>query len=271
MDYSRQTSRWRTSAALLDMYSGFAERHVWLLLAWYEIKQRYARSLIGPFWVTLNTGLLVLAMGPLYGQLFGQPVGEYFNYLAASLVTWGLVSTLINESCMTFISNEGFIKQVQKPYSIYVLKMIWRNLILFAHNFAIVIIVFLFFPPPLGWVTPLFLLGVALLAINAFWMAYVLGLFCARFRDVPQIVNSLVGVSFFITPIIWKAEHLGPERQWAALFNPFYHLIEVVRRPLVYNEINWLSVGVTAAMAVVGFAVMVPFFSKFRGRLAYWL
>jgi ABC-type polysaccharide/polyol phosphate export permease len=236
-----------------------------------EIKQRYARSVLGPFWLTLNTLIMVTAMGPLYGTLFNQPVGEYFTYLVTSIVSWGLVSALINEACSAFTGNVGFIQQVKKPYSIYVLKLIWRNLLVFAHSFVAIIAVYLFFPPKFGWESFGFLLGIALLAINGFWMSYLLGIICARFRDVPQIVNSLIGVSFFVTPIMWKVENIGPTRQWAAKLNPFYHMIEVVRRPLVESEIPWVSVAVLVVMAIVGFAITIPFFAKFRGRLSYWL
>jgi ABC-type polysaccharide/polyol phosphate export permease len=271
IDYSLQTSRWRYQTALADMYDGFAERHIWLLLGWMEIKQRYVRSVLGPFWLTLNTLILVTAMGPLYGQLFGQPVGAYFTYLVTSIVSWGLVSALVNEACTTFTSNVGFIQQVKKPYSVYVLKLIWRNLLVFAHSFVAIVIIYIFFPPQFGWNTPAFLLGVVSLSVNGYWMAYLLGVICARYRDVPQIINSLIGVSFFITPIMWKVENLSPSRQWAAHINPFYHMIEVVRRPLIYNEIPWTSHLVLLGMAVVGYAIAIPFFAKFRGRLAYWL
>ncbi len=58
---------------------------VWSLLGWQEVRQRYRRSILGPFWLTLSTGAMVAAMGPLYGRLLNQDVASYFPYLAISL------------------------------------------------------------------------------------------------------------------------------------------------------------------------------------------
>ena len=64
---------------------------IWWGLAWQEIKQRYSRSVIGPFWITLSTGVLVAAMGPLYGVLLGQNVAGYIQHLAVSLIIWSFI------------------------------------------------------------------------------------------------------------------------------------------------------------------------------------
>jgi len=256
--------------AAKDFKDGVASIHVWPLLGWLEIKQRYRRSVLGPFWLTISTGALVGAMGPLYGRLFGLDISTYFPYLATGFVVWLFLAGIITDACMAFISAEGYIKQLRLPFTVHILRMVWRNLIVFAHNAVIVFLVMLFWPPA---VTPHLLLiplAVLLIAVNGVWIGLGLGLVCARFRDVPQIVGSLVQVAFFLTPIMWPAGMLG-KYQWAAAWNPFYHFLELVRSPLVTGTTNWTSWAAALGITAAGFAVSFLLFARYRARIAYWV
>ena len=260
----------RLALALADLRNGLASVHVWAMLGWQEIRQRYRRSVIGPFWLTLSTAVLVGAMGPLYGRLFGQELSAFFPYLAIGLVVWQFMAAMINDSTQVFLAAEPFIKQIRLPFTVHVLRMLWRNAIIFAHNAVIIALVMAFFPNTWSWSIPLALVGVLALLLNGLWVATLLGALCARFRDIPLVVASLVQVAFFLTPVLWKAETLGRHR-WAADINPLFHFIELVRAPLLGtmpSALSWIAVG---AVTVAGFLVMIPFFSRFRGRIAYWL
>lgn len=258
------------SAALRDFTDGLASIHVWPMLGWMEIKQRYRRSMLGPFWLTISTGAMIAGMGPLYGRLFGVNVTSYFLYLAVSFIIWLLIANVVNDACMVFISSEGYIKQTKTPLTVYVLKMVWKNLIMFAHNLVIVVPIVFVWPPAADWHLVLIPLGVLFIAINSVWLGTILGLVCARFRDIPQIIGSLVQVAFFLTPVMWKAEMLGTGR-WAADWNPFYHFLEIVRAPLVTTTTNWSSWIVVLGITIVGFAAALLMFARYRARIAYWV
>jgi ABC-type polysaccharide/polyol phosphate export permease len=256
--------------AIEDFKDGVSSIYVWPKLGWLEIKQRYRRSVLGPFWLTISTGALVGGMGPLYGRLFGLDIYTYFLYLAISFVVWLFLAGIINDACMAFISAEGFIKHFKLPLTVHIMRMVWRNLIIFAHNLVIVFLVMLFWPPAITWQLLLIPLGVLFIAINGIWIGLCLGLLCARFRDIPQIVNSLVQVAFFLTPVMWQPQMLG-RNQWAATWNPFYHFLEIVRAPLVAATTNWFSWTVVLGITVIGYAVTFLLFARFRARIAYWV
>jgi len=260
----------RIRAALNDLKEGICSIYVWPMLGWLEIKQRYRRSVLGPFWLTISTGVMIGGMGPLYGRLLDQDTSAYFPYLAVSFVVWMLLANLITDACTAFISAEGFIKQIKLPFTVYILRVVWKNLIIFGHNLLIVIVVLVFFRPSLGWYLLLVPLSVMLISINGIWIGILLGLLCARFRDIPLIIGSLVQIAFFLTPVMWKATMLG-QHQWAANFNPLFHFLEIVRAPLMNSDpalVSWLvAIGIT----VVGFTVALAMFSRFRARIAYWV
>lgn len=239
-------------------------------MAWQDIKQRYRRSAMGPFWITISTGIMLSAMGPLYGKLFNQEVGPYFQYVTVSFVIWMLISAFINESCTTFISAENTIKNVKMPLSTHLLRLLTKNLMMFGHNLIFVIAVLYFFPPERVAVMVFGLIGLFLVLVNLFWMGLILAVVCTRYRDTTQIIASLMQVAFFMTPIMWKVDMLGSHR-YVAEWNILYHLIEVVRAPLLGHApspLSWLVVSLTA---VAGSMAAFVLFSRFRARIAYWL
>lgn len=256
--------------AYRDLRDGLASLHLWPMLGWMEIRQRYRRSVLGPFWLTISTGVMVAGIGLLYGKLFRQDISLYFQYLAISLILWQFVAGLVTEACTVFIASESYIKQIKLPLTVHVLRVVWKNLIIFLHNLVIVALVLAYFKPTLGWSTLLAPIGWMILAINGIWMALLLGMLSARFRDIPQIVGSVVQAAFFLTPVMWQKEMLG-EHQWTVYLNPFYHLLEIGRGPLLGYAPDGRVWFATALITVVGFAVTLALFSRFRARIAYWV
>lgn len=175
--------------ALRDVRDGVMNVRVWQMLAWYEIRQRYKRSVLGPFWLTISMGALVAAMGPLYGRLFNQDVSAYFPYLAIGFIVWQLISSLLIDAGQVFIVAQPYIHQVRMAFTVHVLRMIWRNVIVFLHNFVIVLVVLFWFPPKNGWLALTALPGLFLMLVNAVWIGLMLGVLCARFRDIPPIID----------------------------------------------------------------------------------
>jgi ABC-2 type transport system permease protein/lipopolysaccharide transport system permease protein len=241
-----------------------------MTLGLHDVRQRYRRSKLGPFWITLSMAIMVLALGLLYGQIFGQDLHDYLPFLAAGFVIWGMIASLVNDGCQSFIQAEGMIRQLNAPLSIYAYRGLWSTLIAFAHNIWVFLAVALWFGVDLNWNLLWVPVALLVLFLNGLWMALFLGLVSARFRDVPLIIGSVVQVLFFITPVIWKPEMLPGRALWLDL-NPFYHLVEIMRAPLLGQPPalgNWLTV---ILITVVGWAVALFFYSAYRWRVAYWV
>ncbi len=260
----------QTVLALRDVAEGARAFRLWGMLGWQDIRQRYRRSTLGPFWLTISMGALVGGLGLLYAGLFKLDVSDYLPFVAAGLILWGLISGLITEGCDAFIGAEGIIKQVNLPLSVHVYRVVWRNSIVFAHNVVIYAAAAVIFSIQPGWAGLLALPGLALLCLNGVWVGLLLGLVSARFRDVPQIAASIVQVAFFLTPIIWKPELL-PDRAFILHLNPFFHLLELVRAPLLGQApglVSWLAV---AGITLGGWLVTLFMYRRYRWRIAYWV
>ena len=260
----------QVALAVRDILGGARLWFVWGTFGWHDIRQRYRRSRIGAFWLTISMGVMVGALGALYAALFKADVSQYLPYVATGIVTWGFVSGLINEGCSAFIEGQASIKQVRLPLSVYVYRVVWRNLVIFGHNFLIIIVVAMIFAILPRWTVLLAVPAIALLCLNGVWVGLLLGMLSARFRDVPQIVASATQILFFLTPIIWQQELL-PGRPLVVTFNPFFYAVELVRGPLMGAAPPLLYWLVVLAAACAGSVVALAMYVPYRRRIAYWI
>ncbi|TAK87954.1 MAG: ABC transporter permease [Betaproteobacteria bacterium] len=257
--------------ALADLWHALRYPDLWVLLGWQDIRQRYRRSMLGPFWLTISTGVMVIALGFVYASIFRQPIDEYLPYLAAGLVIWSFIAGTVTEGCQTFIASEGIIKQIRVPLFTHVMRVVWRNFIILCHNAVIIVAVVAIFLPANALATlALAIPALVLLILTMGWITLLVGMFSARFRDIPQIVTNILQLMFFLTPIIWHPSLL-PGRNRVVLLNPLYHMVEIVRAPLLGKmpgAATWIAVGV---MGAIGWILAALLFRQFRRRIAYWV
>ena len=101
--------------------------------------------------------------------------------------------------------------------------------------------------------------------------ALILGILCARFRDIPQIVTTLVQMAFLLTPVIWREDMLSGRALLVPMLNPFRHYLDIARAPLLGETPSALSWGVVAVCTLIGVAVAAGLFARCRHRIAYWV
>ena len=256
--------------ALRDILDGGRLWYVWGALGWHDIRQRYRRSKLGPFWLTISLGVMIGALSGLYAGLFKVDGVRYLPHVAIGFVIWSFISGLINEGCNAFIDGQGSIKQVRLPMSVYVYRVVWRNMIILSHNFLIVVAVVLLFGIRPGWNVLLAIPAIGVLCLNGVWAGLLLGLVSARFRDVPLIIINAMQIAFFMTPIMWQPELL-PSGALVVAFNPFFHAIEIVRAPLMGTApplLSWLAVFATM---LAGTALAFILYVRYRCRITYWV
>jgi ABC-type polysaccharide/polyol phosphate export permease len=257
---------------MLDIIAAFKRLPLVGVLGWQDVRARYRRSALGPFWITLSMGVMIGTIGIVFGQIFQSPMHEFLPFLTIGMILWSFIASVVNEGATGFISAEGIIKQLPIPLFVHIMRMIWRNFLILAHNFVIFPIVLIIVGKPLGWAALLSIPGLLLNIVNLGWIVLILAIVCARYRDLPQMVGNLLQVIFYLTPVMWMPSLL-PKRAGAYLLdlNPAFHLLEVTRAPLLGqlpSTENWV---VASAMAVVGWVLALFIFGRYKRRIAYWL
>lgn len=267
-----QEPRPLTSSAAEDLIGGFKQWDLWGRMGWLEIKRRYRRTVIGPFWSVISLTVVVLVIGGLGAGLLNQSAKEYLPFLASGMVVWMLLSVMITESCQLLVSGASLFRQMRINYSILALALVHRNFIVFLHHLLVYVgFLAVFAPQKFSLVNLIAIPGLMLVLANGIWIALLLGIVCLRFRDVQQLVNTFVQIGLFITPIFWPPETLrGVERLFYVEFNPLYHLISIVRMPLLGQIPTRDVVGTVLVITVVGYVGTFLLFRRFRQRIVYW-
>lgn len=263
--------------AVGDLRQGLHQRELWLSLGWQDIKQRYRRSTLGPLWITIATGVMAGALGLLYSVLFQLSLAEFLPHVTVGLIMWGFISGCIREGSEVFISNEGLIKQLPSALSVHVYRLVWRQFLFLCHNLVIWVLLMLIFPRPLGWELLLSVLGLAVLMVNGVWVAMLFGILATRFRDIAPLLESMVQLLFYMTPIVWTTQTLYEQggdiaaRARIAEINPLYHYLEIVRAPMIGESVAayhwWIVLACTAVGLIVAFLAL----RQFRARVPYWV
>jgi ABC-type polysaccharide/polyol phosphate export permease len=253
--------------------SEFACFDRWAMLAWTDIKLRYRRTQLGPFWMTLNTALMIFFVGCVWGFVFHIPMEEYLPYFAIGIVVWNFISSTVVEGCRVFLDAHHVIKSLPNPLMLYVWRLLARQVICLGHNLIFLALFWLALARPLHIGALAAIAGLVVLSIALLGAVLILGTLCARFRDIPQAVTSILQILFLVTPIIWSPSGTAADGMPNFIFyaNPLYNLIEVIRSPILGHgttALNWLG---ASASAVVTLTLGFLMFGRFAKRVPYWL
>jgi ABC-type polysaccharide/polyol phosphate export permease len=269
--HSRLLNARQAMLAARDLIEGTANWRTWYVLGISEVRHRYRRSVLGPFWITISLGIQALIMGFLLSFLFKVEMSRFLPFLCIGLVTWAFISSSVIEGANGFISQSSLILQVKRPLWTFVMLVLWRNALIYLHTIVVFVVAALAYgllPTEKYLLIPF---GLALLVLNAGWMALIAGLLSARFRDVPLLIQNAMNVLVWLTPIYYQRAQLGEHASMIIALNPLTHVVEVARAPFL-NEVppasTWL---IAVAVAVVGWAVAFALLVRTRARVPFWL
>lgn len=253
-----------------DLYSASKKYELLYAISTEDVKRRYRRSILGPFWITLSMAILISTLGTLYGSLFKIELTTYIPFISAGLVIWGFISQSLSELSTTFVESSHYIKQVKLPLVVYIIRTIARNFIIFLHNLIIIALVLFIFDVAISWQHLMIIPAVLLLLVNLMWVGILISFVSARYRDMAQIITSLLQPIFFFTPIIWTV-NLIPDKIYLVDYNPFFHLIEILRMPIlgqIPSLLNWI---VVISMAIFGSFLSTLCYQKYQHKVPYWV
>jgi ABC-type polysaccharide/polyol phosphate export permease len=256
--------------ALQDIKNGLKNYPLAAYLAWHDVGQRYKRTLLGPFWIVLSTGIWFSMMGFVMANLFGREPSEYLPFMVSGLLVWLLFASSVNESSQVLTQAAAIITSFPVPIFTHYLRFVLRNYIIFLHNLLLLIIILMIYPPDVNVNTWMVIPGILLNMIILMGISVILSLANLRYRDTHLAVASAVQILPFITPIFWDRGMLK-NHHWIADINPLYHMIEVVRSPLLGKEAALNSWMIASALAVCLFAGACMMFIRYRHRIIFWL
>ncbi|HQR03312.1 MAG TPA: ABC transporter permease [Rhodocyclaceae bacterium] len=242
----------------------------WARLGWLDIQSRYRRTTFGPMWIVLLTGMTVGSIGFVYGSLFKAPIKDFLPFLAIGFVTWGWISSSLVEAGECFSAYKSMmLNHVLSPSSVLV-RVVFRNWLVLLHNALVIVALLFILQRPLSLVTLLVVPGMLVVGGVIFSTSIIVAFACARFRDLKQVLASALSLGLLITPVIWSPEILK-DRIYVAYLNPFSHLLDLIRLPLLAvtpSATNWaVAFGTLLICSMVARIVI----TRYRHLVIFWL
>lgn len=256
--------------ALRELFAGALAYKAWSLLAYDDVRSRYRRTKLGPFWLTLSHGFLIGGITLNFSVIFNRPIDEYTVYLAAGMTVWALIAASFNDAPTAFLRGSTLLQAFEMPATIHVFRLVLNHLISFAHHMVIYLLAMIFIKNTINWNTLYAIPGLAIISLAAVGYTTLLGLLGTRYRDLGPAVSAVTTMLFMFTPVFWEKEFLR-SHDWIATINPAYQLLEVVRAPLLGHAptaINWI---LASSVAICSLAMGAIAFAVARRNLVYWL
>jgi ABC-2 type transport system permease protein len=267
-----EAPRGTVRAGLADLGAGLRAWRIWWGLSWQSIRSQYRRTYLGPLWITLQTVIFIAGLSFLFGILLGRSMDTFVPYVAMGFILFTWMTGMITSGANAYVGNAAALHTTPGPLSIYVLKGFANSTIQFLHDLIVIVGVILVFQIQLTWSIFLLPIGLTLIVVNGIAVGLWLGPVVARYRDVGQLVSSVVRVLFFVTPIFWVADELSAgQRAILAGWNPLAYLLDFTRSPLLGLSPATVSIIGAGVVTVVNVTVGIVHFSRVRGRLAYWV
>jgi lipopolysaccharide transport system permease protein len=255
-------------AELLDLAAGLRQWRLWGSLAWYDIQSRYSRTWLGPLWTLASLAFFVLVTGLLYSEILNQNPLDFIPHLAVGWIMWIFISNCILNGCNALLNGSRLIKEISLPLSVHHYRVLCRNLIILLYHSPVLLAILVLYPQHLMAKILILCVSLCLIVANVFWVGVLLSILCTRYRDVFEIVTNIIRVMFLLTPIIWFP-HMVNSRTLLLDLNPFYHLIEVFRGPLLGEWPRPISWWAVIGGIALGWPLALYVLARYRHRIPF--
>jgi ABC-type polysaccharide/polyol phosphate export permease len=259
-------------AAVQDLMQSIHTPAAWWVISKQQVLTKYRRTILGPWWITLQRLFFIAGLSLLFGTLLGRDIATFIPYVATGFIVFGVTVGSLNSSATLITANVAVLKNSAMPISIINFRFLSTTLIQLGHDLVALSVVLLLTHRNWTDAAVLSVFGLAIVLVNAFAISFWVSPLAARFRDLAPLIQTLSSVFMFITPIFWHPDDLGSGgREWLTVWNPFAYLLEIVRSPLLgesVSSLSWiLAIGITLLNVALGFYV----FSYSRQKLRYWV
>jgi lipopolysaccharide transport system permease protein len=249
-------------------------RHFWIALVRNDLRNRYRRSVLGLGWSLLQPIAMTVVLCTVFGGVFGVSLTEYAPFLLSGLTFWAFLSTSAISGCHSFLQGEPYIRQHRAPLAIYPLRTTLAAGYHFLVGMAVVLLAVAVFT---GFKNPLVLMGLVpallLLFIFAWSLAVCTATLHVLFHDTQHLLEILLQILFYITPIMYKPDILIERKLgWAVQINPFAVLLGLVRQPLLEGNLPSMATTQASLLIVAGTVAVAAFLLRWcERRLVFFM
>ena len=218
----------------------------------------YHHSKISYLWIPLSFMILVFAKGFFLGDILGMD-SNFILYLCIGVWIWNYISLAVAFYGESLFNNHVILNMNINPHRILHI-LHFRLLITFFLNLIVLGMFLLFFTIQLNILA--FLLGSIILIILVHQGGKLLSVISLYYRDITQLINSMMIVLFFLSPIFWYPQQLSANKLYLLQFNPVYHILNVFRDAIMKGTLNKEGFMIMTILIIVLFIINYLFTNK---------
>lgn len=237
------------------------------------LKSQYQRTLIGPWWETISLSIFLFFLSIIWARVMKEDLNTYLPYLVSSLIVWRFIASVVGQGTVVFIKSSELIKSFKINLSTLAAIKVYDKCLIFLHHLPIIIFFNLYFKVDvLNKSFLLLLYTVPIFLITSYSVCIILAFLNTRFRDLQSFISMTLSVMIFFTPILWKADSIGPKANFFIVQpNIFYHYLEIIRMPINGQSPQVLSIILTTIFAFTSFVTSQYLIKKYSSRVPLWL
>ena len=244
---------------------------IWGIATIYQIVLQYRRTYLGTIWLAAGLVMIVGAKSFLFAGVLNVPTERIIPNIAIGLLLWRYFSGSLSASCNSLLIFKPYFESNYYPLFVPIFRVIVNQTFIFFHGLIPMLIISFYFYIP-GPETILYLIGGLILSFFTILpLGFLVALISTRYRDFTAFFQSSMRIVYFMTPVIWLPEMAKGKYELVLLLNPFFHLIEIIRDPLLGQPIdpqNWLIVF---GIGVIGWLLVAYSYRQHARRILVWL
>jgi len=242
----------------------FRYRELIWALALKELKLRYKRSILGFLWALLNPMLLCLVLTVVFSKLMQNPKWHFPVFLLSVLLPWTFFSQSLSYAAESIVGNGDLIKKVRVAKLVFPVAAVVSNMINLLLSLIPLVVIVAVMHHPFYWTwlyLPVPIAALTLLTLGATFFFAALNVY---YRDVAHILQIILQVWFYLTPIIYSLDDIHIPDRYRILFklNPVVYALNGFRLS-VYNGQLPTARSIAASFACAFLALFLGF-SVFR-------
>jgi ABC-type polysaccharide/polyol phosphate export permease len=223
----------------------------------------------------LTSLLFIFGLSQLRIGLRGGDWKEAIPYVGLGFIVFGLIIGGLRDGASVFEGGGNAMLTSRLPISSLVFRNNFEQLLDFLHDAVAILAIIIIFDISFSFKWLESLLAVILIVLSSVGIGMWLGPIANRFRDVGPLINALIRLLFFLTPIFWSIDMVSENgREYLAWFNPLTYQLLAFRDPILgtvhYPPFGISALGVSALLAFLNLTLGFIVFSKFRTRQVYW-
>jgi hypothetical protein len=235
-----------------------------------ELTLRYKRSVIGIGWSLLNPVLTSLVLWYVFSFVFASrlPNGQQFApYLMAGILLYTFFNQSLMQSAESIANNAGILTKIFIPPQVFAVSSALAGLINFVIGLVPLALVCFISGQSIAWTLPLvFVIGISLALLSA-GLGLAISIMFIRFDDTRNIVNVLLMILMYLTPVFYPVSIMNPTMQKIIHWNPLTSYLDAFRWAFSNNAsptiFSWIYMAIWSIGALL---VGTYVFKKFWPR-----